>query len=67
MELTPLAGDCPDGRTCPVISKTDRGTIAVQGYKLTNEELAQIGPPDGETVVEIPVTLLLEAARAYGT
>lgn len=65
MELTRLAGDCPDGNTCPTISKTDRGTIIVQGYKLTDAELRQIVLPDGETAVEIPAHVLEEAARAY--
>lgn len=65
MEMTRLAGDCPDGNTCPTISETDRGTIVVQGYKLTAEQLASMNLPDGETAVEIPAHILQEAARAY--
>ncbi|MFI9553162.1 hypothetical protein [Nonomuraea endophytica] len=67
MQLTRLASDCPDGYTCPTISKTDRGTIAVQGYMLATDDSASLSVPDGECVVEIPVEVLLEAARAYGT
>lgn len=67
MALTRLAGDCPDGRTCPTVFKTDRGTIVVQGYKLAADDLAQIVLPDGETAVEISITLLEEAVRAYST
>jgi hypothetical protein len=66
MELTRLAGTCPDGNTCPAVFTTDRGTIVVQGFALTDAVLAQADLPDGEAAVEIPLTLLLEAACAYG-
>jgi hypothetical protein len=60
MELTTIAsGNCKDG-DCPKVSTTDRGTIAVQGYRLAH------ATPAGEAVVEIPVELLMEAARAIG-
>jgi hypothetical protein len=62
--LDRIAGGCPDGNTCPTISTTDRGTVAVQGYTFPDEELAEIGAPPGETVVEIPMSLIEEAARA---
>jgi hypothetical protein len=64
MRLERIAGDCPDGRTCPTVYKTDRETIVVQGYALPAHELAQITLPDGEAAVEIPITLLEAAARA---
>jgi hypothetical protein len=67
MELTPLAGDCPDGRTCPALWKTDRETVIVRGQRLGEEALAQVVLPDGETAVEIPASLLEEAACAYRT
>lgn len=66
MQLTRLAGTCPDGRTCPTIFETDRGTAVVQGYQLAADDLKQIVLPDGETAVEIPIELLKEVARAYG-
>ncbi len=65
MELTPLTEDCADGRTCPGAFVTDRGTIIIRGYSLTDGELAQVTLGDGEIAAEIPAGLLLEAARAY--
>jgi hypothetical protein len=60
MELTTIAaGNCKDG-DCPKVSTTDRGTIAVQGYRIDH------ATPAGEAVVEIPAELLMEAARAPG-
>ena len=60
MELTTIAAiECKDG-DCPKVSATDRGTIAVQGYRLAHVT------PENEAIVEIPAELLLEAARALG-
>src|SRR5262249_25594000 len=44
----------------PTMFATDRGTLAVQGYVITDPRaLADIGPiPEGETIVEIPRELL---------
>lgn len=64
MRLARIAGNCPDGRTCPAVYETDRGTIVVQGDAIPADELTQITLPDGEAAVEIPVALLEEAARA---
>ena len=64
MRLARIAGNCPDGRTCPTVYATDRGTIVVQGYTIPAHELTQITLPDGEAAVEIPIELLEEAARA---
>ena len=58
-ELTKIAGNCKDG-DCPTVYRTDRGTIAVQGDRLAHPV------PAHEAVVEIPVELILEAARALG-
>lgn len=66
MGLTRLAGSCPDGKTCATVFKTDRGTVVIQGYTLSNAELSYVDLPDGEAAVEIPAALLLEAAHAYG-
>jgi hypothetical protein len=63
MQLTRLAGNCPDRSTCPTIYATDRGTVVVQGYTLAPAEAGQIGLPAGESAVEIPASLLEEAAR----
>lgn len=60
MELTKIAdANCKDG-DCPAVYRTDRGTVAVQGYRLDRTT------PDGEAVVEIPAELLAEAVRALG-
>ncbi len=60
MELTKItAGNCKDG-DCPAIYRTDRGTVAVQGDRLTHPT------PEGEAIVEIPTELLAEAVRALG-
>lgn len=58
MKLTKIAGDCPDKVTCPAAYATDRGTIVVQGNRVTDPDaLAQVTVPDHETLVEIPATL----------
>lgn len=66
MKLTRIAGECGEGRTCPTVYTTDRGTLVVQGYPLSSADLAEIALPDGENAVEIPLPLLREAARAHG-
>jgi hypothetical protein len=64
MRLERIAGDCPDGRTCPTVYATDRDTVVVQGYAIPAHELTQIVVPEGEAAVEIPIALLEAAARA---
>lgn len=57
-ELVKLTGgNCGNG-DCPTIYATDRGSIAVQGYRLDR------AAPESEAIVEIPREILLEAARA---
>jgi hypothetical protein len=48
---------CGQG-TCPTVYSTERDTVLVQGTAVTG-----ITAPDGESLVEIPRELLLEAAR----
>lgn len=59
MELTYLAGGnetgCAGGR-CPTVYATDRGTLVVQGYVVSDETGLEL--PDGEAIVEIPRSLL---------
>jgi hypothetical protein len=63
MHLTWLRGECPDGRTCPTVFLTDRGTLAVVGSIVTDPEvLAALGLPEHESVVEVPLRLLPEVA-----
>lgn len=65
MTLTRIVGTCPDGRTCPTIYQTERGTLVVQGYRLDAGDLARIDLPDGESAVEIPHSLLEDVVRAF--
>jgi hypothetical protein len=48
------------GGQSPTIFETDRGTLVIQGYRVTDPEgLADVGPvPEAETLVEIPRELL---------
>lgn len=58
MRLTRIAGECPDKRTCPTVYATDRGTVVVQGYAITDAEaIADLALPPGENAVEIPASL----------
>ncbi len=54
MKLTRLSGTCYDG-TCPTLYRSDRGTIVVQGWQVTE---ADVTVPEGEALVEIPPELL---------
>ncbi|ADH66730.1 hypothetical protein [Nocardiopsis dassonvillei] len=66
MKLTRIAGECNNRRTCPTVYASDRGTVVVQGYTLAAGDLTQITLPEGESAVEIPLSLLKEAARVHG-
>lgn len=59
MELTRITGNC-DSDDCPTVYRTERGTLGVQGDLIN----APAGP--GEGIVEIPESLLRDAARALG-
>lgn len=63
MQLTRIAGECPDGRTCPTVYRTDRGTAVIQGYRLDADTLARVPLGADETAVEIPMSLLEEVVR----
>ncbi len=60
MELTRIVGGECGREDCPTIFTTDKDTIAVQGYIVHKET------PAGEAVVEIPIAVFQEAARALG-
>ena len=61
MKLTFLGTTSKNGG-CPTLYATDRGTVVVQGVKITDDEalaaLRAQGLPDHETAVEIPAALL---------
>lgn len=63
MKLTLLGKDPNSAQgECPSVYATDRGTLVVQGWKVTDLDainaLTEHGLPDTETAVEIPVELL---------
>lgn len=60
MALTRIAGGDCGFDDCPTIFTTDKDTIAVKGYVIHKETAA------GEAVVEIPLAVFQEAARALG-
>ncbi len=59
MKLTRLVSTCDEGE-CPGIWATDRGTLVVQGDRVTDhgQEI-----PAHETMVEIPIELMRKAIR----
>jgi hypothetical protein len=52
-----------DIKGCPTVYATDRGTLVIQGYVLDPAATRQLTLPTGESAVEVPADLLLEAAR----
>ncbi len=60
MELAQIAGGSCNGDDCPAAFLTDRGTLAIQG------DIVDKQTPDGEGIVEIPMSILKEVARALG-
>jgi hypothetical protein len=61
MHLEPFKFTCSGG-SCPTLYRTDRGTFVIQGYTVAD---ADVTPPDGEALVEVPMELLqgLDAKR----
>ena len=58
MQLSEVAGGhsgCHGGH-CPTIYETETGSFVIQGYTVTEETNADLGP--GESLVEIPASLL---------
>lgn len=64
MKLTIVRGDdCPDGRTCPAVHKTETGSLVIIGRVVTdNDALSQMAIGPGEMAVEVPAALLPEVA-----
>lgn len=62
MRLTKISGGECDITNCPTVYATDRDTFVVQGWTVSDREaLSWLSVPDGETVVEIPRSLLEDA------
>jgi hypothetical protein len=66
VKLRKLRGnDCPDGRTCPALRQSDRGTFVIVGSVVTDPEaLTQLAIGPGEVAIEVPFSLLPEVDRA---
>jgi hypothetical protein len=65
MRLERLRGNCNDGKTCPTLYRTDRGTVVVRGWTITDSAaLDELDLPGGESAVEIPVELIAEVLKA---
>lgn len=62
MELRKLGPDGCSGKSCPAVYQTDRGSLVVQGYRVTDP--VGIDVPDSETIVEIPSDLLKKLVEA---
>ena len=61
MRLTVLRvmPDCADGKTCPALAATDRGSYVVVGKVVTDPEaLGALGIAHDEMAVEVPASLL---------
>jgi hypothetical protein len=63
MELRKIGGECGKD-DCPAVYLTGQDGIIVQGTLVTGVD--QVAPAPGEALVEIPRSVLLEAARAVG-
>jgi hypothetical protein len=54
-----VMSDCPDGKTCPALADTDRGSCVVVGKVVTDPEaLGALGIGPDEMAVEVPASLL---------
>lgn len=54
-----IRDDCTDGKTCPALADTDRGSCVVVGKVVTDTEaLGALGIGDDEMAVEVPASLL---------
>jgi hypothetical protein len=64
MKIVLVRGSCNNGRTCPNVNISDRGTFVVQGYVATADPLLEQEITPAEAVVEIPLSLMPELAGA---
>ncbi|HEY5989057.1 MAG TPA: hypothetical protein VIV12_22160 [Streptosporangiaceae bacterium] len=61
-----IRGDCSDGKTCPALHRTDRDTVLIQGWPVTESTLlSQLDLPDGMQAVEVPAELLAEVLDSW--
>jgi hypothetical protein len=61
-----IRGECSDGKTCPALHRTDRGTVVIQGWPVTEPVLlGQLDLPAGMQAVEVPAELLAEVLDSW--
>jgi hypothetical protein len=59
-------GNCADGKTCPALHRTDRGTLVVRGWAVTDMDLlGEVDLPAGTQAVEVPDGLLAEVIDSW--
>lgn len=56
MKLQLIAGDPCTGGQCPAVYLSDRGTVVVQGAKVSDAH--DLDLPSGEVLAEVPLSLL---------
>lgn len=61
-----IRGECSDGKTCPALHRTDRDTVLIQGWPVTDAALlGQLGIPASMQAVEVPAELLAEVLDSW--
>jgi sulfur carrier protein ThiS len=57
---------CGDVKTCPALHQTDRDTVVIQGWVVTDARLlSQLGLPPDTQAVEVPAELLAEVIDSW--
>ncbi len=64
MKLIPIHTQCKPV-LCPTLYWTDRGTVVVQGFDVSDAESVPQSP-SGESWVEVPISLLREGLSRMG-
>lgn len=61
-----IRSECSDGKTCPALHRTDRDTVVIQGWSVTETALlGQLDLPAGMQAVEVPAELLAEVLDSW--
>jgi hypothetical protein len=61
-----IRGTCADVKTCPALHRTDRDTVVIQGWAVTDVTLlGQLDLPAGTQAVEVPAKLLAEVIDSW--
>ena len=57
---------CSDGKTCPALYRTDRDTVVIRGWLVTEPTLlGELGLAAGVEAVEVPAPLLAEVLDTW--